>query len=229
MTDTRASSVRWALVALVAVIGVAVALLSTLGGSGDGRSDAPDGRGGAGTAPPIGQPRADEPRTLADPDSRRAAELPACRDGAVPATTGGPLSGVMVGCMADGSQTSLGKIQAGKPMLVNLWAHWCGPCRTELPVIRDAARTLGDRVNVVLSHTDPSETKGLATLSDLDLHLISVSDPEEQLPALIGAPPVLPLTVLVRADGSIAQVLVEPMYSEQQVLDAVAEHLGIVV
>ena len=53
-----------------------------------------------------------------------------------------------------------------------------------------------------------------------------------RLPArtpLIGAPPVLPLTVLVRADGSIAQVLVEPMYSEQQVLDAVAEHLGIVV
>ena len=228
MRDTRGGSVRWALVALVAVVGVAAALLSTLGGDGRGRPGSQGGSTGTAEAPPVGQPRADEPRTLADPDSRRAADLPPCRDAAVPATTGGPLSGVMVGCMADGSQTSLGKIQADKPMLVNLWAYWCGPCRTELPVLRDAARTLGDRVNVVLSHTDPSETKGLATLTDLDLHLISVSDPEEQLPALIGAPPVLPLTILVRPDGSIAQVLVEPMTSEQQVLDAVAEHLGVV-
>ena len=106
--------------------------------------------------------------------------------------------------------------------------RWCPPCRRELPAIRDARATLGDKVKVVLSHTDPSETKGFDTLAALGIEeLISVSDQEEELPAVLGAPPVLPLTLFVRADGTIAHVLVEPMDSEQDVLDAVAEHLGV--
>ena len=57
--------------------------------------------------------------------------------------------------------------------------------------------------------------------------LVSVSDHDEELPTVLGAPPVLPLTLFVRADGTVAHVLVQPMDSEQDVLDAVAEHLGV--
>ena len=109
-----------------------------------------------------------------------------------------------------------------------MWAYWCEPCRRELPAIRDAAATLGDDVRVVISHTDPSETKGFDTLGALGIdELVSVSDHDEELPAVLGAPPVLPLTLFVRADGTVAHVLVQPMDSEQDVLDAVAEHLGV--
>lgn len=218
------ASLRWSLVALVAVIGLVVALLSTIGPDDDG-----SGRtASAPVAPPAGTPPADEPRTTIDPDTRAAAGLPACRDSAVPATTAGPVAGFMVQCMNDGGTTTLGKIQAGTPMLVNLWAYWCEPCRRELPAIRDAQATLGDDIRVVLSHTDPSETKGLDTLAALGIEdLISVSDQDEELPALLGAPPVLPLTVFVRADGTVARVLIEPMDTEQDVLDAIEEHLGV--
>lgn len=219
------TSARWTIVALVALVGVVVALLTTLGGSGD--EPAP-GATGTTTAPPVGAPPADEPHSQVEPEARAAAGLPACRDRAAAATTEGPLAGFMVRCMDDGTTTMLGKIQAGRPMLVNLWAYWCEPCRRELPAIQAAQARLGDRVRVVLSHTDPSEPKGLDTLSALGVSdLISVSDQDEELPVLLGAPPVLPLTVLVRADGSVARVLVEPMETEQEVIDAVAEHLGV--
>lgn len=219
------TSARWTIVALVALVGVVVALLTTLGG--DDEKPADQARPAA-TAPPVGAPPADEPHTTVDPETRAAAGLPACRDRAAAATTDGPVAGMMVRCMDDGSTTMLGKIQAGTPMVVNLWAYWCEPCRRELPAIQAAQERLGDRVRVVLSHTDPSETKGLDTLSALGVRdLVSVSDQDEELPVLLGAPPVLPLTVFVRADGSVARVLIEPMESEQEVLDAVAEHLGV--
>ncbi|MFN3602405.1 MAG: TlpA family protein disulfide reductase [Dietzia sp.] len=217
------ASLRWSLVALVALIGVVVALVSTLGddqGTGVAASAPP--------APPVGAPPLDEPHTVVDPDTRATAGLPECRDSAAAATTAGPVAGFMVRCMDDGSTTTLGKIQADRPMVVNMWAYWCEPCRRELPAIRDAQATLGDQVRVVLSHTDPSETKGFDTLAALGIgELISVSDQDEELPSLLGAPPVLPLTVFVRADGTVAHVLIEPMDTEQDVLDAVSEHLGV--
>lgn len=217
------ASVRWSLVAMVALIGVVVALMTTLGDDGPGST-----RSSSQAAPPVGAPPTEEPLTVVDDEARAVVDLPECRDPAVPATTDGPVSGLMVLCMNDGSSTTLGKIQADKPMLVNLWAYWCEPCRRELPAIQDAAATLGDDVQVVLSHTDPSETKGLDTLTALGIEeLVSVSDQEEELPGILGAPPVLPLTVFIQPDGTVEHVLLEPMYSEQDVLDAVEEHLGV--
>ena len=227
------ASTRWTLVAFVVLVGVVVALATTLGsdqGGGTAQGGDPASALAPGAAPPVGEPPVDEPVTVVDDDTRATVELPECRDSAAAATTEGPVAGLMVRCMDDGSTTTLGKIQAGKPMVVNLWAYWCEPCRRELPAVQSAAESLGDRVRVVVSHTDPSETKGFDTLESLGIdQLVSVSDQEEELPGILGAPPVLPLTVFVRADGTVAHVLIQPMYSEQDVLDAVEEYLWVTV
>ena len=50
----------------------------------------------------------------------------------------------------DGSTFTLSDaLQTGKPVVVNFWASWCGPCADEAPVIQDAARRYGDRFTFV--------------------------------------------------------------------------------
>ena len=41
----------------------------------------------------------------------------------------------------DGSTFTLSQaLQTGKPVVVNFWASWCGPCADEAPLLQDAAR-----------------------------------------------------------------------------------------
>ncbi|MCA1690446.1 MAG: redoxin domain-containing protein, partial [Actinobacteria bacterium] len=34
----------------------------------------------------------------------------------------------------------------GHPVIVNVWGSWCGPCRTEFPILQQAAVALGRHV-----------------------------------------------------------------------------------
>ena len=46
----------------------------------------------------------------------------------------------------DGSTFKLSDtLASGKPVVLNFWASWCGPCADEAPVLQDAARRYGDR------------------------------------------------------------------------------------
>jgi cytochrome c biogenesis protein CcmG, thiol:disulfide interchange protein DsbE len=38
---------------------------------------------------------------------------------------------------------------AGRPLVVNLWASWCTPCRVEMPMLQQASEQLGRRASFV--------------------------------------------------------------------------------
>ncbi|HEX8573718.1 MAG TPA: thioredoxin [Allosphingosinicella sp.] len=45
-------------------------------------------------------------------------------------------------------------IGSAKPVLVDFWAEWCGPCRMIAPALEEISAELGDRVTVVKLNID---------------------------------------------------------------------------
>ncbi|MET0857016.1 MAG: TlpA disulfide reductase family protein [Telluria sp.] len=56
----------------------------------------------------------------------------------------------------DGSPVQLRSL-AGKPMVVNLWATWCPPCRREMPALRDAQASNPDVQFVFINQGEDAE------------------------------------------------------------------------
>jgi cytochrome c biogenesis protein CcmG, thiol:disulfide interchange protein DsbE len=101
----------------------------------------------------------------------------------------------------DGHPVSLAQFR-GRPLLVNFWASWCVPCRTELPLLQRAS----DRSpSLAIMLVDERDDAGAARqfLRGLHVRLPVASDPDGSIGARYRVAG-LPATFFVRADGSIA-------------------------
>lgn len=91
----------------------------------------------------------------------------------------------------------------GKPLIVNLWASWCGPCKSEMASLeRLAWLDPAGRFTVIGISTDDYPDKAMLLLRQSNATISQFIDSRQQLENLFGASR-LPLTVLVGADGRV--------------------------
>ncbi|WP_033292956.1 TlpA family protein disulfide reductase [Amycolatopsis jejuensis] len=172
---------RWALG--VAVLAVA-ALVAVLTLRGNGSTSAPSASGDLTAA-------------------RAGAKLQACPPASAPPV--GQLSGIEADCLGDGSRVDVGKVLGGAPVLVNVWASWCQPCRTELPVLQQYAAEPG-AVRVVGVQVASPAADGLGLFERLGVHLPSLYDGDGQtgpIRTALKVPSSLPASYLVTASGQV--------------------------
>lgn len=112
-------------------------------------------------------------------------------------------------------------------MVLNLWAYWCGPCTDELPALAEYQRRVGNKVTVLTVHQDENETAGLLRLADLGVKLPMLQDGQRLIAAALHVPNVMPATVLLRADGTVAQILPRPFTSADDIARVVNAELGV--
>ena len=100
----------------------------------------------------------------------------------------------------DGKLVTLASFK-GKPLLVNLWATWCGPCVKEMPSLdRLAARSAGKLQVLTVNQTDSAAAVTKWWAPRQFKALVPYRDEEGKLGFDFGSG-VLPTTVLYDADG----------------------------
>lgn len=99
-----------------------------------------------------------------------------------------------------GKKTTLADFK-GKPVLVNLWATWCGPCVREMPTLENIAARAGDRLKVLTVSQDREGVDIAPTFAKAGFKkLEQYRDPESAL-GFAYSTGMLPTTVLYDADG----------------------------
>lgn len=104
-----------------------------------------------------------------------------------------------------GAQTQLAAVAKGKPLVVNLWATWCPPCRTEMPFLAAAQQQERDVAFVFASQgEDASTVQRYLDSSNLGLANVLI-DPRRELGREVGSR-VFPTTLFYDAAGKLVDV-----------------------
>ena len=167
-------------IAVVAVVALAtvVALVALAGG------------GGTGLAPEAGTGQV---------------ELVSSSVAVVPADQRKPLP-AFAGTTLDDRKIDLASLR-GRPLVLNFWASWCGPCRAEQKGLELASRTLAER-DVRMVGVNIRDDPGAATsyLEEFKVGYPSLFDRPALLSARLGTlgPQAPPYTLVVDAQGRVA-------------------------
>ena len=113
----------------------------------------------------------------------------------------------------DGPVVTLPTAYAGRPLLINLWASWCGPCVEEMPELQRFAASQGSNgVQVVgIALDDPAAVRAFLRRIPVAYPILLDAPGPADAGVRLGNPKgVLPYSVLVSADGRLLKQHIGP-------------------
>jgi peroxiredoxin len=130
------------------------------------------------------------------------AAWPACNRNVVPDADHANLNFVLKD--TDGKDVRLADF-AGKPLVVNFWATWCGPCKAEIPwfvEFADKYKAQGLTIVGVSVDDPPEDIKAYATEYKINYPLLVGRD-RDDIARAYDAQQVIPVSWLIRSDGRV--------------------------
>ncbi|ANZ37479.1 alkyl hydroperoxide reductase [Lentzea guizhouensis] len=114
---------------------------------------------------------------------------------------------------------------AGKPVVINIWGAWCGPCRTEAPEMQKLFDAGTQVIGVDVKETSPEHPRDF--MNSRKLTYPSIYDPSGRsfINVFKGlSPNVVPSTFVIDKNHKVAAVFLQPVL--EQDLKPVVEELG---
>jgi cytochrome c biogenesis protein CcmG/thiol:disulfide interchange protein DsbE len=109
------------------------------------------------------------------------------------------------------------------PLVINLWASWCGPCRKELPYYEDFSKKYAGKVDVLgVDWQDTQVGKARALIRQTGVTYPLVSDPKGRVHNTY-----LPKLILVDENGKVAYARYVQITSLAEIEKLVQQHLKV--
>jgi len=106
----------------------------------------------------------------------------------------------------------------GFPAVVNVWASWCGPCRTEFPHFQQVAADMGSEVAFLGVNSQDAESAAATFLESSPLPYPSFSDPDKEITEQLEAGQGLPATAFFNAAGERTFTKLGPYRDEAELI-----------
>lgn len=148
------------------------------------------------------------------------------------AADAGPVEGglpdVTLPCLGGGDDVALAGLRG--PLVINIWASWCGPCVKEMPALAQFYDRYGDRVPVIgIDYQDPQTGPALDLAQCSGVTYPLLADPQGDLQAKEPFPlkVVMPSFVFVDEQGVATAYAPGGITGPDQLVELVEKHLGV--
>jgi cytochrome c biogenesis protein CcmG/thiol:disulfide interchange protein DsbE len=116
--------------------------------------------------------------------------------------TGQPAPAFTLPSLSDPTHSLSLAMFRGRPLVINFWASWCVPCRTEMPLLEAASRSERGRVAFLGIDANDTSSAARAFLAQVHVTYPAVSDPSGTMATNYGLFG-LPTTIFVSSTGKI--------------------------
>jgi cytochrome c biogenesis protein CcmG/thiol:disulfide interchange protein DsbE len=107
----------------------------------------------------------------------------------------------------------------GYPVIANIWASWCGPCRAEFPVLQELSARYGKRVAFIGINSEDSDDAAATFLGEEPVPYPSYTDPGKAILSSLGGYGGFPDTAFYDKRGKLVYLKQGP-YSDDSELEA---------